>query len=81
MSQTFFGWISPNIYECIKHEFNEDDQKRINNTLNYKIQTKLDNDNLIIPIYGINKRTVSVYKEEMKDKKPSFMSVLSESGR
>ena len=52
------------------------DQKRISNTLNFKIQTKLDNDRPINPHNGINKWTVSVFKNEIKEKKPSFISVL-----
>ena len=76
MSKTLFGWTGPEIYECIKHEFKEEDQKKISNTLNYKIQIKLDNDKPITPNNGINKWTVSVYKEEMKEKKPSLVYVL-----
>ena len=79
MSYTLFGWVGgDNIYKCIKNEFNEADQKKINHILTYKVKDKLDTDNAkpIKPNKGLNKWTIDVYKEEIKNKKPTFISLL-----
>lgn len=78
MSQTIFGWVgAKDIYEFLKQEFKEEnDQKKINNILTFKIQTKLTDEKLIKPNVGVNKWTVDTYRDEIKNKKPTFISLL-----
>lgn len=77
MPTTFYGWIdNKKIYEVIKNEYNEEDQKKIYNLLHFKVQNKLSDEKEIKPPQGINKWTPDVYKKEQETKTHTFVSVL-----
>ena len=77
MPTAIYGWVdNKNIYELIKNEYSEEDQKKLYNLLHYKVQNKLNDNKDIKPIQGINKWTPDVFKKEQETNKPSFISIL-----
>lgn len=77
MPTAIYGWVdSKNIYEVIKNEYSEEDQKKLYNLLHYKVQNKLNDNKDIKPYQGINKWTPDVYRKEQEDNKSTFVTVL-----
>lgn len=77
MPTAIYGWVdNKNIYELIKNEYSEEDQKKLYNLLHYTVQKKLNDNKDIRPNQGINKWTPDVYKKEQEENKPTFISVL-----
>lgn len=77
MPTAIYGWVeNKNIYELIKNEYSEEEQKKLYNLLHYKVQNKLNDNKDIKPNQGINKWTPDVYKNEQETNKSTFISVL-----
>jgi len=77
MPTAIYGWVdNKNIYELIKNEYSEEDQKKLYNLLHYKVQNKLNDNKDIKPNQGINKWTPDVFKKEQETNNFSFVSVL-----
>jgi hypothetical protein len=77
MPSLFYGWFdNKNIYELIKGEFSEEEQKKLYNLLHFKIENKLSNEKPIKPFTGINKWTPNIYAKELETKETTFVSIL-----
>jgi hypothetical protein len=80
MVQIIFGFINKDIYEVLKDNFPEEDQKKIYNILCYTIQKTLPDKKQIKPLKGINQWTPDAYKkaklQDQIENKQSFISVL-----
>lgn len=77
MPQIIFGWTGPkDIYDVLKSDFTEEEQKKIYNILNFGVNKKLEDGKPIRPNKGINKWTPDVYKAEKAENKQTFISLL-----
>jgi len=77
MPSIIYGWFdSKVIYELIKDEFVEEEQKKLYNLLHFNIQNKLNNEKPIKPYTGINKWTPDVYQKEVETKTTTFITTL-----
>lgn len=77
MAELIYGWVGANnILDFLKCEFtSENDQKKLNSLLNFKIQTKL-NDKDIKPSKGINKWDVDLYNQYKTQKTYNYVTLL-----
>lgn len=77
MAQIIYGWVGEkDIYEVLKNNFSEEDQKKIHNILHYSIQKTLPDKKPIKPNKGINNWTPEVYKKEKLENNHTFISTL-----
>ncbi|HJZ23271.1 MAG TPA: hypothetical protein VJ201_02350 [Candidatus Babeliales bacterium] len=77
MPSLIYGWFdNKNIYELIKDEFSEEEQKTLYNLLHFKIENKLSNEKPIKPYTGVNKWTPDVYKKELETQNTTFVTTL-----
>ena len=77
MAQIIYGWVGEkDIYEVLKNNFSEEDQKKIYNILHFSIQKALPDKKPIKPMKGINNWTPEVYKKEKMENKQTFITTL-----
>ena len=77
MPQIIFGWTGPkDIYDVLKSDFTEEEQKKIYNVLNFSVNKKLEDGNPIKPLKGINKWTQDMYRKDKAENKQTFISLL-----